>query len=360
MRRVALTLALLATMLLAWERTLARASERERRLSSRVGRIVPEAERLELPIAALRLETPEGSWLYGRLAGSWRPLNVHRAPADAAAIQALIDGLTRAEGVIVTQAVEEAEAYGINTPTTVRVSLCGPGVLDEAGGDVRVAFDVGRGTGGEQPRTFVRRRGTPAIWAVEGDPLAPLRARDEGDPLPPLLERGAIPRDWPGWQSGLERLFVDRPDGTSTELERGALEPDPEALRRGEPPWTWILDPESDGREAARIPALAYTLFLETLPYAAVLDPARRAELVPEDGATVVTLVPYEGDVLELRLGPPLAGGGVPLWVSASGALLVLSQEVVALLAPAASLLAPGSAGNPWDPWLRGSAEPPR
>ena len=310
MRRRLLLLAAAAVLLAVWERSLASAARRERAARSRVGRMVPEEERASMPIAALKLEGGGQRLTFGRVGGRWRCLELHQAPASRASIQSLVDKLTRSQGVVQTTDVEQAPTYGINTPATIRVSICGPRVLEEPGGDVLVTFDVGQAVPGRDG-AFVRRRGTPAIWSIDANPHVELAER-VAPGLPPLLEPGLVPRDWPGWTSGLVRVFVDFADGSAYELAKRPVELAPEDLQAGALPWSWVLLREGAERATANQATTAFTLFLERVPYLDVLDRAQRTALGLDTPRAVVTLAGYEEGPDPARPGPLPFGRSCP------------------------------------------------
>lgn len=351
MKRAVVVLALLVLALGVWERALSAGAAKTRAGRSRVGGLLTKEEREGLPIAALRVELGGEHWLYGRVKGMWRCLDYREAPASPAAIQAVVDGLTKAEGVVYTADVAQSEEYGINVASTVRVALCGPHVLDDPNGDVLIAFDVGARIPGRDG-CFVRRRGTKEIWGIDSDPRTPLETR-AAPGLPPLLEPGVVPSSWPGWKTGLQQVFVDLVDGTGYGLERQLLEIDPSELGPGKTPWVWMLDTGGDERRAAEGPATAFSLFLRRVPYADVLDRERRTELVLDPPHQTITLASSEGDPLQLFVGPPLPSGGAPVWVPFSATLYLVPDAIVPLLAPEIARFAEGSEENPWDGYLR-------
>ena len=120
--------------------------------------------------------------------------------------------------------------------------------LEDPSGDVRASLEVGKSIPGAG--AFVRKRGTKEIFAIDVDPRAELEPR-VAPGLPPLLEPGAVPESWSGWESGLVEITIERADGERTLLARRELELEPEALAEGRMPLKWILDPGPAEREAA-------------------------------------------------------------------------------------------------------------
>ncbi len=354
MRRALVLLPLLLAALLLWERALARGAAGERDLRGRVGRIVPEERRAALALSALRVERPGvPTRTYGRLRGRWRALELFGAPADARAIGALADGLLDAQGFVVSDAPDEAAAYGIVGPDALRVSLCGPRVLEDPGGDVQIAFDVGASLPGEgQQGSFVRVRGAREIWSIDADPRAALAPRAGG--LPALLEPWVVPMDWEGWRGGVTRVSVRDAAGARLALERRAREVTPEELRAGRPPWDWVLAPGALELPAAPVPAQAFSLFVQRLPYADVLDPARADALGARAGTGGALTLEAEGaSPWTLLFGAPLPDGRVPVWSTPSETLYAMEPAPAALALPGVEPFLEASQANPWDPWLR-------
>jgi len=342
-RRALVTLGVAVTLLAAADRWLAARAAPGGAAGGRVGALFTpeEAARLRKQ-PALRVELPGESHAYGRIEGVWRCLSAHGAPADGAAIQALIDGIAGAEGIVHARGTEEAPAFGINTPRTLRVSLQGPRALQDPGGDVLATLEIGLAQEGGRG-CFVRRKGTAEIWSIAGDLRAPLEAR-LAPGLPPLLAAGVLPEEWLA-QSELLRLELRR--GTTTVLERRERTLDPATMKPGDLPWRWVLAGEGEEREVPE----AYVRFVLGLSYRAVRDPAERATLVPDPPAARLVLEPRAGASQRLDFGPPLADGGVPLWVEARGVLYVIDPRVAALALPDEDTLVSGE-----DSWSSGGA----
>ncbi len=359
MTRPLAILSLVVLALALCNAALEHARARERAENERVGTLFSPTEAEELrKQPALSIELAGESHLYGRVEGEWRCLSYHRAPADGRSIQALIDTLARAEGLVHTSAVDEAPAYGINTPETIRVSILGPRALENPSGDLRAGFDVGKSVAGRDA-AFVRRKGTPDVWAIDGDPRAAIERR-LAPGLPPLLHPGVVTERMSEASGGLVRVRVTRGDGPGGGqgfvLER--RDRPPEELAPGALPWTWFLDPGPGERELPEETAGAYASFLERAPYLEVLDPSRRETLVLEPPAARVVLEGRTGGALVLDFGQALAdgtGGRVPLWVPASGTLYLVAPRTLELCAPDPELFAVADeASNPWSTALRG------
>ena len=346
-----LALMVLATVGLGfWMQRIADEEEALRAARSRVGHLLSPAERENIPLAAVKVDIGGTSLLYARFEGMWRCREYHLAPVDLQALESLFQKLTQAEGMVHTDETDEAAVYGINTRETIRVSLCGRKVLEDPGGDVLFAFDVGKAIPGRDG-AFVRRRGTKEIWGIDANPRVEL-TQSVAPGVPPLLEKGVLPRSWPGWAQQPDRIFVDHA-ASGYELNKRIADLDPAQMKPGQVPWKWFLDPGPKERETASGPSSAFSFFLQQVPYLAVLPRDELPRMGLEQPTAVVTLAAPEGDPLEARIGRPLGDGTTPVWVPFTQTLYLVSDEVAGLLAPSKSLFALGSEENPWDGYLR-------
>ncbi len=348
MIRPLLALLVATVALWTWNASLETSADARRTERNRVARLLTDDERDALQIAAVIVEARGSSWLYGSVRGEWRCLDLHQAPVDRAALQSLVDKLTRAEGLRRSEDPNEAASFGIATTDGVRVAFAGPRVLDDPGRDVQIAFDIGYSVTGREA-AFVRILGRRAVWEIDSDPRVELEFTDD---RPPLLAKGVVPAHWAGFEGGLARLFVDRPDG-GYELAKRRLDVTPEQLRQGSRPWTWIVDPGENESEA-NVRAQALSLFVQRLPYRTVLDPARRAEFELGRPRATVTLVGTKEASLQLVLGAN-AGGEFAVWNTDTACLYALSAEVADLLVPDRSDFALEDTENPYDAYLRAS-----
>ncbi len=346
MNRCIAILAVLVLALFALDRTLTKARERERVGRNRVARLLDDGERalLEEAPAILVERTGEGPQRYAPAEGYWRALDHHLAPADAEALQALVETFARAEGILATREVDQASAYGINTAETIRVSLLDPSSLRNPAPNALVAFDVGKSLPGKES-AFVRKRGTKEVWSIDGDPRA-LLERTGGPGLPPLLEPGVVPQAWKGWQTGLLSVRVERDDG-AYELVRRDLDPTSGRVKPGQPPWVWVL---VSGESEVELPlerAEAYVDYLRRIPYARVLERGRRAELVPDPPVSRVLLAAREGETFALHVSKQTELG-IYVWADGSSTLFMIELEHSVLLAPEPALLRTEGEDNPW------------
>jgi len=353
--RALLLLAATVGLLFAAERGLTRRADDARARRGTVGRFVSVEEREAMPIAAVKIEVGGRSFLYARYRGDWRILDFHRAFADGGGLESLVQKLTEARGFVVSDVPAEAEAYGIGTRETVRVSLCGAKVLEEPDGDVLAAFDVGATV--EGGGCFARRRGSKEVWSLDVDPSPELTPRTSG--LPPLAEARVVPGAWPGWgRGGLVRIFVDHADGSGFELAKSDAPPSPEEMAAGGLPWSWNLIVDGEAATASSLPAHGYTLFLQRAPIVALLDPAQKDEVLGQ-AATTLTLVAPDVPALALEIGPPSPRGRVAVWNPWAESLAIVEADAVPLLVPRPEDLASDVEENLWDAFLRASAPPP-
>jgi len=337
-----LVLALLDSWLAARE---ARARDEEHRVGALFTK--DEAENLRKQ-PAFRVELAGERHDYGRVEGRWRCLSYHQAPADARAVQALLDGIAQSEGIVHADTSEEAPAFGINTPRTLRVSIQGPRARADRDGDVLATLEIGAA---QREGCFVRKKGTPEIWSIASDLRAPLERR-LAPGLPPLLASAAVPEAWLEETGGAVRIVLARGPERAV-LERRERELDPAAMQPGMLPWTWVLaggSPELDVTLADPV-ASGFTSFLERLPYAAVLDPATKEALGLSAPAATVTLEPQEGAPLVLAFGASAGEQPVALWVAASATLYQVTAEVARLALPGPELLTAERDEKTRDPW---------
>lgn len=347
MIRPVLTLAALVLVLALAEGWLAGRAARARTSDLRVGTLFTRAEAESLrKQPALRIEESGAQHAFGRIGGEWRCLSLFQAPADGRAVQALLDGMLAAEGFVCARTVEEAPTYGINTPTTLRVSIQGPRARQDPAGDVQATLEVGFALA-EGGGCFVRRKGNREIWSIASDLRAELERR-VAPGLPPLLAPGAVPSGWLEESGGTRELVLER-DGTRTRLARRERTLDPAELGPGALPWSWVLDPDGDARALEPNAAEAFVGFVEGLPYAAVLDPGARTARGLATPRARLTLTGQDGPSLELAFGSSGRDGRIALWVEASGTLYEVEADVFALALPEPDeLTASHAEGDPW------------
>jgi len=346
-RALAILAALVLVLGLA-ERWLARRAD----AGPAAGRIGPlftaaEAERLRKQ-PALRIEGAGEVHTYGRIEGRWLCLSYHEAPADARAVQELIEGLAGAEGLVHASGTDAAPAYGLNTPRTLRVSIQGPRATQDPGGDVLATLELGASTpqGG-----FVRRKGTPEIWSIASDLRAPLERR-LAPGLPPLLEPTVVPQAWLA-AGGVVALTLEE-GARRIELVRRDAPPDPERAGPGALPWRWVLL-EAEAEHLLDVEAgEAFVSYVTGLPYLAVEPRAAREGAGLDPPRARLTLRGREGAPLVLALGASDAAGRVALWVEASQTLFRIASGTLPLLLPSReTLTAEYAEEDPWTTALR-------
>jgi hypothetical protein len=295
---------------------------------------------------ALRVEESGATHAYGRIEGRWRCLSYHEAPADARAIQELLEGIAGAEGIVHARGTAEAPAYGINTPRTLRVSIQGPRAMQAPDGDVLATLELGTSTpsGG-----FARRKGTPEIWSIASDLRGALERR-VAPGLPPLLEPAAVPSAWLEAGGALEITLEH--EATRTVLARRDLPPD--AATTGALPWRWILAPGPAERVLDAEAGEAFASYLARLPYLAVRPRAEKDKAGLAPPRAVVTLKGRSGAALRLEFGARASGGEVALWVEET--LFTISARTFELALPAPEALAAEYPDeDPWSTALRES-----
>lgn len=348
MKRALLVLSGLVLALFLAERFLAGRETRARSEGRRVGTLFTRAEAENLrKQPALRVEASGESHSFGRVEGLWRCLSYHSAPADGRALQALLDAIAGAEGIVHTTDSAAAAQYGINVPTTLRVSIQGPRAQQDPGGDVLATLEIGTAEGAREG-CFVRKKGTREIWSIAENLRAPLEARIAPG-LPPLLAPSAVPTTW---LEGGELARLTLVHGSETvRVERRERELTPEAAQPGMRPWKWVA---IDAAGAETEIGEGYPSFLLRLPYVDVLDAASRAERGLDAPVATLTLESRSGAPLRLAFDAADAGGRVALWVAASEALYLVDPEVFRLAVPDAPLLAtPPGDEDPWSRALR-------
>lgn len=340
MRRALLVLSALVLLLGAADAWLGAREARQRTERQRVGALFTREEASALrKLPALRIEAAGEAFAYGRVAGEWRCLSYHQAPADGRALQEFLDALLAAEGIVHTRDTAEAVSYGINAPETIRVSLQGPRALQDPGGDVQATLEIGR-TLGEREGCFVRRKGTREVWAIAADLRAMLERR-LAPALPPLLAPSVVPESFLA-EGGATRIEVTRPGG-SYALERRERALDPAAAQPGDLPWYWVLAQGEEEHELEAPVVEGYVGLLEHLPYVAVLEPTERAA-----ETIALRLVERGGHELRLALGAPGAAG-VALALEPGPTLYRVEARFLELVAPAPEALRRAyPEGDPW------------
>lgn len=294
-----------------------------------------------------------GELLVARVRGRWRLLGHHLAPANPGLVQELIARLAEARALDATPTNGlDARLAGLDLVEgrARRVRLHGPDVLKpETNGDVLAEIWIG--SGGAMRRTDASGEAADEVLLLARDLeryFAPPVTRDPND-LPPLALPFVVPPDWPGFASGLERVFVDRADGSGFELERRV---DPE-LPTGLTAWALRDDPLGEWRDAHPVLSTGYTLFVGRVPVVEAIAPESVPTSVTERPDLRITLVSSQNELVELLVGPERADGSrvvVNMWTQVA---FELAPEPARLLTPPTSWLEEPGATIPWDPYLR-------
>ncbi len=378
---VRLLLAGAAAGLLAADGALDRAETAERATRVRLGSFISDEESADLLVAAVRLTSGDGrSFLFGRVDGVWRCLDLHRAPARESDVSALLESIRAAKGVVLSDDRAKAPDYGFDVDRTWTVTFHGPALMSDPDEDVRLVVEVGDA----RPTVdgcFLRRPGSDDMWAVDTDPRTLLDGGASHDdtalpmtvpdglppsiaagPLPvaagtssgaPLLDPALVPAAFPGEGRTVVAVEVDRAVGDDYALVMQRREVTPEEQALGQSGIRWVLR-SPDGGEQSMQPVLSvsYLSFLKVAPWEDILDPARLTERGLDRPLAQLTLRADDGRSLVLVVGP---GGADGLHAVADVTLqcaYLVRRELVELLLPEPErLLFPGT--NPWEPWLR-------
>lgn len=312
-----------------------------------------DSERLaELEIAGVSVEYPalEQRFLYALSGGVWRCVDAHGALALGNRIEELTEGLGSAVGELRSEDPLRAGAYGLDPERRITLRLHGPRLGSDPLQDELMRFDVGSalpGTGGG--RAWVRLGGTERVLEICYDPREWLE-RESASALPPLLDERLLAGEWPPRGGGLRRVFLDRSDGSSLQLES---EVDQVA---GLPPEEWPRRWQASEGEA-RSRCLPFRIagwqaFLYRAPYAGLSDPAVAERRGLDEVRATLTLIQVDGDPITLEVGRPAPSGATFVRNQKTGQLCLLESEVAALLVPTLRQLCEPEGGNPWESYL--------
>jgi hypothetical protein len=312
-----------------------------------------------VPVAALTVTRPlaagEESFFFARSGGIWRCVSHFGLVADEGALLGLVQAVLAAR-FLPHPGDPELDGFGLGPGQRVRLEMHGRDVLrPDAGRDVLFGVDLGP----RLPRggSFARPLDSARVGLLEVDLAEPLRRPAgtlqslAGMDTPPLVDSRVVPAAWPGFRSGLVRIFVDRSDGGGFELRRTSA-PGPIDTAAAPPSWV-VIDNLQDGEVPAH-PALGagFALFLGRAPFVRPRDPRSLGSATPTPEARL-TLVPAEGELLELQLLPADFGGARTVLNRWTGIPVEVSAEVAQLLVPPTSWLTDPSRGIPWDAYLR-------
>jgi hypothetical protein len=326
------------------------AAERESR--ARVGRFLDKAEVSEWSVSCFEVSNTLGqNFLYLPYFGRWRCRSHNGAPVETQAIEALYLSLTEGEGIVLDEQPRDSANYGIGTATGWRVTFHGEAALQRPHSDPIVSFEIGDVVEGRQA-VYVRRVGESRVWLLETNPRAALDAPTAAG-LPPLLTPYLVPGDWSGWEQGLARVTLEDAGRTRYVLEKRVPPLTGGGDPRERPSFIWVLDPGLSESMAAQLQSMAFTFFLQRVPYLDVLGPRDRTGLGLDAPTRTLVLQPASGPPLRLGIGTPLPDGRVPLWNGETERAYLVSGEVGTLLTPPREVFTTASDQNPWDPYLR-------
>ncbi|HVS18465.1 MAG TPA: hypothetical protein VMT18_07690 [Planctomycetota bacterium] len=326
-----------------------------------VVRVVDHLRTRDEPVAGLSLafgvDTPP--FVFVRSRGQWRCLSVWNAPADGARIEALLGALVDAGGVV--RAGASDGGWGLDGEDTLVLELHGRKLLDDPDGDVLLSARFGKPSllaGVSRARSvgsFARLGDDSRVLELALEPTA-LVGTSTLEGLPPLLAMRVAPPAFPGAGGPVERVFVERADGSALELVRSAREP--QLVEPGMDPnlaleFAWDLVDAEGTRAIPPLRGEAFATWTPRAPYDLLADPREFAAFGLERPDVRLTLVPTQGEALVLELSAADALGR--RWVLCRGTpqLARVGPDVARMLTPDATELSDSSRPNAWDAWLR-------
>ncbi|HVR28908.1 MAG TPA: hypothetical protein VMS86_05180, partial [Thermoanaerobaculia bacterium] len=234
--RTAIVLAAILAALVFWDHRLDRRDRALRERSLRIGRVIADVDPQGLTVRELRITLGSApSLVYSpRLDGLWRCLTAQAAPVRVTEMELVVRSTLGASGVVRSADPDAAPRYGIGIGQTIRLSLHGRGALEVPGSDLLFEVEIGDCIP-DADTCFVRRAGSPEIWAVEGNLRQLLLPSQDGGL--PLIDPNVIPRVWPGARELPLRVRIERAGDEPFELER--QDSGGEAAQPGEPATSW-------------------------------------------------------------------------------------------------------------------------
>lgn len=327
-------------------------SARDERPPPRLEGPFAEADAGSLPYAAVQVEIPESGedFLYVSVEGRWRCHTAFLAPTLDGLVPHLVDQLVSSTGIVRTTASEPHPSYGLDPPR-YRITLRGTRALSAPDGDPVAAIEIGRtlADGGLNPVTFARRVGDPRVFELAIDPRSILD-RTPGSTMPPMLDERLVPGAWPGRGGAFRHVRIEGSHGVIS-LVRRDLEPSPEAP--DQPRWEWLIQSAVHETQPASFERVeTFCAFLMVVGYIGLEDPARASELVA-DPSTVVLAMPIEGEPVQLYVGAeaPRVRGSFCL-NRGDRILAVAASAVVAALDPDPAQFVDETTPNPWIDFL--------
>lgn len=352
MIRGLLILGVVLTGLVLWDRAITGEREAARAESAKLRDLIPLDERDGMVVAAIRVETPQGENLvYARSRGTWRLIEPSvNTYADVHALDALMQAVVDAEGVVLTEEKLRAKSYGFGKDLSIRVTLHGPQLRSAEDQDVLYSVDLGypiQGTGG----CYVRPFGTTEIWAIDTNPRDAL-ARPPGSSFPPMLDPYVIPTGANAVYQGFLRVAVEQRSGDSYTLD--ARVRDPEEVQEGEEAIEWTIRfPNGTSEPCHAVPVTGYTLFLMRTPYEKILGVSELDPSVVESPWARLEIQPAVGEPFQLLVGEPERTGGAIVVNTGTQTIFGVSKEVLELLLPTADQVSKLSEGNPWHDYIQ-------
>ncbi|MCE9593500.1 MAG: hypothetical protein K8S98_04840 [Planctomycetes bacterium] len=346
MTRAALLLALAAALFFVFERSL---RSRETPQPTLVERLLPEERAKELVVAALSIEQPGASArrIVARKAGLWRALDATNAVCDSRVIEPLVQSILEAR--VLTRASDEADiaAFGLARTPLWRIELCGAKVLADPGRDVLLALDVGRSL--PPHATLVRRSGETKVLELDFDLARLLDETFARGPVP-FEDARLVAGPFPGPGRTIDRVFVDRDDGTGLELVRQLAT---DASSASEAAWTWQLSVDGFAKPCPAPRAEAFLAFLTSVPTAGALARRSANELGFEKPTVRLTILGSGGDAMVLELVLRRDENEAYGFNRTLDTLARMDPVLAELLAPSAASFLELDRPNLWDSWLR-------
>lgn len=312
------------------------------------------------PVAGLSLAFGPAapSLTYVRARGQWRCLAVWNAPADGTRIERLLSELIDARAVVRAQSADAT--WGLDAQDALDLRLHGRKLLEDPAGDVLLSARFGHQsriegtTGFLGVGSFARLGDDPRVLELAFDPERHIEGFS-GEGLPPLLALRVAPPAFPGAGAPVERVFLERAEGT-LELVRSARTP--QVVEPGMDPnlaleFAWDLLGPQGPRAIPPLRGEAFATWAPRAPYDLLADPREGAAHGLEPPELRLTLVPAQGEPLVLEIGAADVLGR--RWVLCPGTpqLARVSAETATMLMPDAAELSENSRPNAWDAWLR-------
>lgn len=340
--RTLLVLALVAAGLAAADRLIARREAARRDPREKLGRLLPPVQRVAAgELRRVLVEISGQRFEYLLREALWRCPDHHQAVARTASIESLWRKLTEAEGIAQTSDPAHETSFGLGPDQRTVVAFF------DAAGEAIAEVSLGRV---EPGASFARRAPSPAIWALDVDPLVELERMDPA--LPPLLEPWVIPESLQHPSRQALRVRLTEQGAVRFALERHRLERTVEELRQGLPPFEWRIHRGDIVETPPAGSVEAYLGFLWRLPFERILEGPAPQE---SSARAAITFEPSEGAPLEILV---LARhpSGTSVFLAETGLTMALAPAVADLLLPSPEMLLQATEENPWGAFLRSQA----